>query len=357
MRPDRLLDVTTGQYVVEPDVVVVGGKIARIERRGSWSPPAQAEVISLAGLTLLPGFIDAHVHLSLAGAPEANAAATLAAGFTTVMDLGALDGAMITLAQRIDRGEVQGPRVLAAGQWIGRAGGTCDFNGIGVSGIQGFRERAQQQILAGAKVLKVCVTGWPRTAIEHPDSMEISREELAAVVEVARAAHIRVAAHAVGRAGAQLAVTAGVDVLAHSADLDSTTARQFTARGGWMLGTVATFGSGRSPNATNDSLVARVATLNRMGLRLALGSDAGVLPHGRNAAEMVALTRIGVSPLEAIRAATLYGAMALGLSDQIGALRPGLSADLVAVEGDPLTDPAVLRNVRWVMKEGRVTSK
>lgn len=354
IRAPRMLDVRNGRLVPDAEVLVQNGRIVRAGARSAAAVPAGARVVPLPDLTVIPGLIDAHVHLSLAGTPEANASATLNAGYTTVMDLGALDDAMIQFAGRVQRGEVPGPRIVAAGQWIGRSGGTCDFNRIGVQGVAGFRARAEAQAAAGARVLKVCVTSWPAVAFAHPDSIEILPEELDAVVAVARAAGIPVAAHAIGRAGARLAVKSGVNVLVHSAWLDSTSAAAFTARRGWMLGTVATFGGGRSGAPARDSLVAHAFRLWRSGVPLAAGSDAGVFPHGQNAAELLALSQLGFSPIEVLRAATLHAAAVVGLEGSVGDIRPGAYADLVAVEGDPLADLTALQRVRWVMKEGRI---
>lgn len=353
VRAPRAIDVRTGQIVQDAEIVIEKDRIVRVGRRDPSVQPA-ANVITLQDVTLLPGLIDVHVHLSLAGSPETNAAATLRAGFTTVMDLGALDDGIIRLAHRIERGEVLGPRVIAAGQWIGRRGGTCDFNGIGVLGVEGFRAQAMTQVAAGAQVLKVCVTSWPAVAFARPDSVEIAPEELAAVIEVARAAKIRVAAHAIGREGARLATDAGVDVLVHAAWLDSIASARLTARGGWMLSTVATFGGGRAGAAPRDSLVLHAARLWRAGVPVAVGSDAGVLPHGSNADELIALGRLGLSTVAVLRAATLGGAQATGLEGIVGEIVAGAVADLIAVEGDPLTDLTSLRRVRWVMKAGRV---
>ncbi len=352
IRPGRLLDPATGRLESGREVVVRGGRIVAVRDRGG---AAGDSMIALPRLTLLPGFVDAHVHLTLAGDPAANARATLEAGFTTVMDLGAVNDAAIELAERIRRGDVAGPRVVAAGMWIGRAGGTCDFSGIGVRGVEGFGARAREQIAAGAAVLKVCVTGWPQDAHAHPDSIEITAEELAAVVAVARSAGRRTAAHAIGAAGVQLAERGGVDVIVHSAFIDGPTASRLRARGGWLLPTAATFGASRG-NPAVDSLLAHVARAVRDGLPIAIGSDAGVLPHGRNGAEIVALAGMGLTPLEALRAATVNAAAAVGLAGEIGVLRPDARADLVAIEGDPLADVSAVRRVRWVMQGGQVVA-
>ena len=217
--------------------MVRDGRIVEIQPPAAVrNPPAGARTLNLDGRTILPGLIDAHVHLTLAGDPAANALATLRAGFTTVVDLGSAGGAGPRLRDRIARGEAPGPSVIAAGSWIGAKGGVCEFGGATVAGAEEARRRARSDLDAGADLLKVCVTGWPADAVAAPDSVELGPGPLDAVLEVARAAGRPVYAHAIGRAGAQLAAEHGVRALAHTPIVDSATAVRLKAarRGGHL---------------------------------------------------------------------------------------------------------------------------
>ena len=170
----RYLDARAGVLRPNGAIVIRHGSIVAIDApRAGWRPPANARVIELDGRTLLPGLIDAHVHLTLAGDPDSNARATLRAGFTTVLDLGSSDGAGIRLRDAIAAGRVEGPRVIAAGSWIGITGGVCEFGGATVHDAAEAGARARSDLGRGADVLKVCVTGWPKDAVAFPDSVEL----------------------------------------------------------------------------------------------------------------------------------------------------------------------------------------
>ncbi|HEU4952990.1 MAG TPA: amidohydrolase family protein, partial [Gemmatimonadales bacterium] len=194
---DTTLVLQGGQYldtragVLRPNgaIVVRDGRIVEIRPSAAQVKlPPGTRNLDLRGRTILPGLIDAHVHLTLAGDPAANALATLRAGFTTVVDLGSAGGAGLRQRDRIARGEVPGPSVIAAGSWIGAKGGVCEFGGATVAGAEEARRRARSDLDAGADLLKVCVTGWPADAVAAPDSIELGPGPLDAVLEVARAA-------------------------------------------------------------------------------------------------------------------------------------------------------------------------
>lgn len=215
------LDLRAGVARPNGAIVVRGGRIAEIRSSTlGWRPPAGARVLELAGRTILPGLIDAHVHLTISGEPAANAAATLRAGFATVLDLGSAGGAGARLRDSIAAGRLLGPRVIAAGSWIGSKGGVCEFGGATVATPEEARARAGVDLEAGADVLKVCVTGWPAKAVAFPDSIQLKVAMLAAVLEVGEAAGRPVYAHAIGRAGALLAAAGGVRALAHTPVVD-----------------------------------------------------------------------------------------------------------------------------------------
>lgn len=353
VRARRMVDVARGVLRENVVVRVQGSRIVAVDTTGRSSPQPGARVLDLGELTLVPGLIDSHVHLTLAGDPDSNAIATLRAGFTTVLDLGALGGANLALRRRIQSGATPGPRMLCAGAWRGAAGGTCDFGGIGVRGAEAFRARVREDVAAGADVIKVCVDGWPAMAFEHPDSVEIRADELAAVLEEAKAAGRPVFAHATSRAGVRLAVAAGVRAIAHSNFADSATVAEMIRRQVHVIPTLASFAGGRE-TTWGRALFAHMRGMLASGVPVAFGTDAGVLPHGMNAREFRPLVRSGLSPLAALRTATTGGAALLGLADRVGRIEPGMEADLVAVEGNPLDSVEVFSRVRLVIKGGVV---
>jgi imidazolonepropionase-like amidohydrolase len=336
-------------------VLVDGGRITEVAPAARYRPRPGDRLMELdPASTLLPGLIDAHVHLSLGGQPRANAGAIVRAGFTTVADLGAVSQRMLMLRDSIAAGVVEGPRVLAAGLWIGVKGGVCEFTGIGVAGgAENFRDRVRQNLAAGADLIKACVTGWPNAAWTHPDSAELSADILAAMVDEAGRANRPVVAHALSPEGVRRALDAGVAGLVHAAYLDDALIARMRDRGTWLVPTLATLGAGDS-SARGRGLVEAVARAFRAAVPLVYGSDGGVLPHGRNAQEALALLAAGIPAAEILRAATVNAARALGLSDSVGAIRPGMVADLIAVPGDPLADIGVLRRPLFVMARGRV---
>ena len=354
--PDTILVLRGGQYldvragVLRPNgaIVIRDGRIAEIQAPALLKLPPNAETIDLGGKTILPGLIDAHVHLTLAGDPAANAEATLRAGFTTVVDLGSVEGAGLELRDAIARGTTPGPTVIAAGSWIGAKGGVCEFGGATVSGAEEARRRAQADVTAGADLLKVCVTGWPADAVAAPDSVELKSASLDAVMEVARGARRPVYAHAIGQAGALLAAKHGVRALAHTPIVDSVSAVQLKQAGVGVISTLATLTARPEAEAVRRSF----RLLRSAGVPIVLGTDAGVLPHGRNAGELAALVAAGLTPLEAIRAATIEAAALIGRKD-LGAIAIGAPGDFVVVDGDPLQDPKLLARPALVLKGGR----
>lgn len=350
IRAGRLLDPRTGTVTTNQLIIVENGRVREI-RGGAM--PAGADSIDLSRYTVLPGLIDAHVHLAIGGPVRATALADLHAGFTTVVDLGARTLRLLSLRDSINAGHIPGPRVLAAGIWVGTRGGVCEFNGIGIGGgPDAFRARVDSNLQAGADLIKVCVTGWPATAFARPDEYEIADAALQIVTQTAHRAGRLVVAHDISTGGVRAALRAGVDGLAHAAFLDSATAHGMRERGMFMIPTLASLTNGDTTD-TGRGLLRSVAMARRAGVPLVFGTDGGVLPHGRNADEFLALRQAGLSPLEAIRTATINAAAALRLSDSLGLIAPGLSADIIAVEGDPLADLAALGRVRFVMLRGR----
>ena len=348
----RLIDVVTGTVIPRGLVLVRGGRIAAVGSRDSIPIPAGSRVMDLGDATLLPGLIDGHVHLLLGGPPRANAEATLRAGFTTVQDLGALGYGNLRLRDSVAAGRA-GPRIIGAGPWLGVTGGICDFSGIGVRDRAELLRRIRTDVEHGADVIKLCVTGWPAAGFAHPDSVELAEEVVAAAIaESARLGRPAVA-HAVGRAGAASAVRGGIAGLAHAAFLDDQTIELMRTRGTWLASTLVSFQQG-TDTASFQALWIRMQAAHRGGVRIILGTDAGVVPHGSNARELAALVRLGLTPIDALRAATIRAAQALGVADRLGSLTPGKVADLIAVPGDPLADISVMERVGFVMKDGVV---
>jgi imidazolonepropionase-like amidohydrolase len=352
IRARGMIDVEDGRLIENATVIVEGDRIAAAGRSSDVAVPAKAAPIDLPDLILLPGLIDAHVHLTLGGEPSANAGATLDAGFTTVQDLGAQAYANISLRNAIRDGRVEGPRVVASGPWLGIAGGTCDFNGIGVKGADAFRQRVRQDVERGADLIKICVTGWVADALKDQSKHEIREAELTAAIEEAHKLGRRVAVHALSEAGIAIAVRLGADLVAHAGFPSPETVVAMKARGTPQLPTLFSLSGNASEQVSELQTHMRRAVT--AGLPIAFGTDAGVIPHGANAREFEHLASIGLDAPSAVRAATVAAARAVGMPADIGLLSTGRLADVIGVEGDPLGDLRELQRVRFVMKDGKV---
>lgn len=354
IRAARLLDPGSGADRRDVVVVVEGTRIAEVESASRYRPRPEDRRIDLGDATLLPGLIDAHVHLTIGGPPQIAAATTVRAGFTTVADLGATSQRVQVVRDSVAAGAWVGPRILAAGLWIGIKGGVCEFGGLGVAGgPDAFRARVRENVAAGADLIKACVTGWPAEAWAHPDSAELGSEVLAALVDEAHRAARPVVAHALSQEGLRRALDAGVAGLVHAAYADETLIRTMRDRGVWLIPTLASLTRADSTPPA-QGLIEAVGRLYRGGVILIYGTEGGVLPHGRNAEEAMALAAAGIPAPEILRAATVNAAKALGLSDSVGVIRPGMVADLIAVSGDPRADLRVLERPSFVMARGRV---
>jgi imidazolonepropionase-like amidohydrolase len=385
-----MVDVGRGELIAPAVVAIANGRIVSL---GSSGLPAGARTIDLGDLTLLPGLIDAHTHLTfdisgdwvtrsvrelpgdaaLRGAR--NARLTLLAGFTTVRDVGAPGFADVSLMKAIDAGFIIGPRMIPSAHAIGITGGHCDDTGWapgvnelgpeqGVAdGVDAAVRAVRYQIKHGAKVIKVCATAGVLSFDATLGAQQLSDAELEAIVQEAARHGLKVAAHAHGREGIKAAVRAGVASIEHGSMIDDEAAALMKQRGTYLVPTAYLLGTFKfeslpPPIAAKAREVIPMAQEShrravRAGVKIAFGTDAAVAAHGENARELSVYVGYGMRPLEAIRTATLNAADLLGVSDR-GVIAPGKLADLIGVRGNPLEDVRVLERVVWVMKAGEV---
>jgi len=351
IRAGRILDPVSGRVASNQTILIEGGRIRAIGT--GVTPPAGATVYDLSGLTVIPGLIDAHVHLVIGRQRTGQRARRSPCGVHHGRRSGRAHASIAATARLDQCGPDSGPEGPRGRIWVGRKDGVCEFNGIGIAGgAEAFRQRVRENIAAGADLIKVCVTGWPADAYANPDAYELPDSLLQAVVAEAHRGGKRVVAHDLSLGGVRAGLAAGVDGLAHAAYLDSATAARLRSDSVFVITTLASLTAGDS-SAASRALIAAVGLAHRAGLRLVFGTDGGVLPHGQNAQEFVSLGRAGIPALDQLRAATVNAAAALGL-DSLGRLAPGMLADIVAVEGDPLADVGAYQRVRFVMSRGRV---
>ena len=388
----HVLDVKTGKLAADQTVIIEGGKIVSI------GPAAEvkgdAVRIDLPNATILPGLIDAHTHLTmeprfgyerlaistpreaLIGAK--NARLTLVAGFTTVRNVGASDFTDVALRDAINAGDVPGPRMLVSGPALSITGGHCDNNMLpfqyhatsdGVAdGIPAVQHKVRENIKYGSDLIKVCATGGVLSLGDNPQHSQYTLEEMKAIVGDAHRLGRKVAAHAHGAEGIRWAAEAGVDSIEHGSYIDDAGIATMKEHGTYLVPTLY-LGDWMMDNAGLTRLpppllakaqevipAARknIAHAFASGVKVAFGTDAAVYPHGLNAHEFAVMVRLGLTPLQAIQAATINAADLLGWSGKVGTLEPGAWADLVAVDGDPIKDVTTLERVHFVMKGGEV---
>jgi imidazolonepropionase-like amidohydrolase len=356
----------------------------------------------LSSKFVLPGLIDSHVHLDsdLAGieglvegltrSPPAaaydaliNARKTLRAGFTTVRNLGDGDGVTLALRDAIAAGKLQGPRIVDAGRSISATAGHMDARlglrddlhpaidaGNLCDGADDCRRAVRAQIARGVNVIKFATTGGVNSRIGAGLGAQMFQDEAKAIVETAHLYGRKVAVHAHGADGIAMALNAGADSIEHGTLLDETGIRAFLASGAYYVPTLSTVNGYRERLAANPKAYTgevlkkiqwRIGVTGKSlrlahgrGVKIAFGTDAGVSKHGRNADEFELMVEHGMSPMDALVAATVNAADLLGLKDEIGTLEAGKAADIIAVDGDPLTDVRALKRVAFVMREGRV---
>jgi imidazolonepropionase-like amidohydrolase len=395
LRAGRMLDVRRGRLVENVVILVRGETIEAVGPAGQVRVPADARVIDLSRATVLPGLIDMHTHLTgepryigysalglsvprqaLIGAK--NARLTLMAGFTTVRNVGASGYTDVALRDAIEAGDLPGPRMVVSGPALGITGGHCDESLLppeyrhraeGVAdGPAAVLQKVREVIKYGADVIKVCATGGVLSKGDNPEAYEFNEDELRVIVQEAHKLGRKVAAHAHGLAGILLAVRVGVDSIEHGSFIDDEAVRLMKEKGVYLVPTLylADWFMENAPKLQVPPFIMEKArkvmpaarqNIRRafqMGVPVAFGTDAAVYPHGLNAREFAVMVRLGLTPLQAIQAATLHAAELLGWSDRIGTLEPGKFADIIAVEGNPLEDVTVLERVRFVMKGGEV---
>jgi len=393
---DRMLDVTSGRYVDHPAILIGDdGKIQEIGSQGSIKAPAGARHIDLPGETLLPGLIDMHVHMnSLAevGGYEGlkytdsfwaaigpyNARKDIDAGFTTVRNVGSGDFDDVGLKQAIDGGWIVGPRIIPATYLLGATGGHCDdTNGIPpslekkgpniVSGPEDAREKVRWVHKHGAQVIKICATGGVFSMGDSVGAEQLSYEEMKAIADEAPMLGLKVAAHAHGDEGIRDAILAGIDTIEHASLASDATIELAKQHGTWFDMDIYNddyiLAAGTSNGTEQESLdKERMVGLKqrqtfqravRAGVKMIFGTDAGVYPHGDNGKQFGKMVQWGMTPLQAIQAATLNASDALGRRD-VGVIERGRYGDLVAVRGDPLRDVSLLEHVDAVVKGGQL---
>lgn len=395
----RMLDVDTGELVQPGDLLIDGGRIVEV---APAKVPDNAVVVDAGDLTLLPGLMDMEVNL-LMGGPDhesplvavqddpavktlrgvANARRTLRAGFTTVRNLGLFvqTGGLlldVALKKAIDLGWIDGPRIVPAGHAISPTGGHLDptmFQRLGphimpltveegiANGVAEVRKAVRYQMKYGAQVIKVVASGGVMSHTGPAGAQQYSAEELAAIADEAHRAGLKVAAHAHGDAGIRVAIEVGIDCIEHCSLATDETLDLMVERGTFLVATTY-LADGMDTSRAAPELQAKAAevfprarkTISKAiekGVKIACGTDAPAIPHGRNAKELVALVDRGMTPLQAIQAATIVSADLIDADDR-GRLAPGLFADVVGVPGDPTTDITRTEQVRFVMKGGQV---
>lgn len=388
IRAARMVDVVSGEVVNDAVVVVEGDRIAAVNPRRT---EADAEVIDLGDLTLLPGFIDLHTHLAgeidedsftrvvretsldLAFRAAANGHKTLMAGFTTVRDFGG--GVDVALEKAVERGDVAAPWVFPSRHPLGITGGHCDVTGFVPGVLEGdyqtgladgpweVVQAVRYQIKHGASWIKTCATAGVLSFEGPVGAQQYTSAELEAMVEEAARHGVKVAAHAHGNEGIKAAIRAGVATIEHGSILDDEAIRLMKERGTVLVPTAylvdaVDMDALPPPIRRKAEAIMPVAreSLRRAiaaGVTIGFGTDAGVFPHGDNAREFAVYVASGMTPLDALRSATTVAAEVLGAEDR-GVIEAGRLADLVAVRGDPLEDVTATERVAFVMRGGQV---
>ena len=393
-----LADPATGKVETAKTLVLENGKVSKIVD-GYVAEPG-GKVVDLKDSFVLPGLIDSHVHLTHEQSPNSRlnavtrgpadeamvgagfARKTLMAGFTTVADLGADNKAIFALRDGIKRGDVPGPRIIAAGSAVSIHGGHADVNGYSeevmhvlrptsvCSGADDCRRATREQVWLGADIIKITATGGVLSNTSAGLAQQFSDDELKAIVDAAHRMGRKVTAHAHGVDGINSFLRAGGDSIEHGTYLDGESIALFKKNGAYLIPTLMAgdfvYRIASGPNnfltpaqtakalEAGPKMLAMARRAHEGGVKIAFGTDTGVSAHGDNAGEFALLVKAGLTPLEAIQTATVNAADHFSLSSEIGSLAPGKAADLIAVKGDPLSDVTVLQHVTSVIKGGVV---
>jgi imidazolonepropionase-like amidohydrolase len=403
LKAARLFDGKSNALATPGVVVVTDGKI--VAAGASASIPAGAEVIDLGDATLLPGFIDAHTHVTMMNSDDwkqnkldglqktiaemaldasVNARITLMAGFTTVRDVGSRDYLDVGLRNAIRNGKVLGPRMLVSVHAIGATGGHCDDSDGFRAGLFGRETGPAEGVINGpdqaryavrlahkygADVIKICASGGVLSPTDDVDTPQLTQEELNAIVDEAHALRRRVATHAHGAEAAKRAIRAGVNSIEHGTFLDDEALDMMKQRGTYLVPTLMAVQGLQEQLDKGIYLPPAIATKARMaiaqirltfqkalakGVNIGLGTDAAVYPHGRNPEEFHQMADLGMKPIDALKAGTSSDADLLGIADRVGTLEAHKIADVVAVPGNPVDNIRQTEHVFFVMKEGVV---
>jgi imidazolonepropionase-like amidohydrolase len=394
---DRMVDVVAGRIVARPQVTVTDGRITAVSGQDGPTPPG-ARRIDLPGMTLLPGLIDMHVHLTsdsrFSGYKSleftdnfwtvvgvANAKRTLEAGFTTVRNVGSANFDDVALKQGIEHGYVPGPRIVPATYAIGATGGHCDYTEFPPSirtpsaavanGPEELRAMVRKLRKYGAEVIKFCGTGGVMSKTDTAGAQQYSLEEMKAIVDEAHMLGLKVAVHAHGTSGIKDAIRAGVDTIEHASLADDDAFALAKQHGTYFDMDIYNddyiLAEGEKNGMFKESLdkervIGRkqretFRAAQKAGVKMIFGTDGGVYPNGDNAKQFSTMVTWGMSPMQAIQAATVTAAEALGRSQDVGAIAVGRYGDLIAVTGDPLADVGILQSVSFVMKGGIVVKQ
>ncbi|WP_348264663.1 amidohydrolase family protein [Telmatobacter sp. DSM 110680] len=391
VRAGHVLDVKTGKLADAQTIVVVGDSIKSIAATASVTAEAGDTVVDLGGMTVMPGLIDAHTHITMntdfdpfrelisTDAKQAingvvNARTTLMAGFTSIRNVGAGGYTDVDLRDAINSGQVAGPHMLVSGPAMGITGGHCDDNLLPVQyhqvsdgvadGIAAVQQKVRQNIKYGADLIKICATGGVLSKGDDPQASQYTLEEMQAIVADAHRLGRKVAAHAHGAQGILWATEAGVDSIEHGSYINDAAIAEMKKRGTYLVPTVYLqdwmLEKGNLPAFYHQKMVDVIGVAKKnikhameAGVKIALGTDAAVYPHGLNAHELdVYVNQLGMSPLAALQSATVNAADLMGWTAKTGTLEPGKWADIIGVEKNPMEDVRVLQNVKFVMKGG-----
>ena len=395
VRAGHLLDVKTGKTLDNQAILVEGDKVVSVGPASGNQATSGTTTIKLHNDTVLPGLIDAHTHLTgdpknigyqslgisvprdaLTGAK--NARLTLQAGFTTVRNVGATGYSDVAVRDAINSGDIPGPRMLVSGPALSITGGHCDNNLLpyeyhatsdgAADGIEAVQHKVREIIKYGADLIKICATGGVLSKGDDPQASQYTLEEMKAIVADAHRLGRKVAAHAHGAQGIRWASEAGVDSVEHASYIDDAAIAELKKNGTYLVPTLYLgdwFMENAEKNRVPDFLLVKakavmpaarknVAHAFASGVKVAFGTDAAVYPHGLNAHEFGVMVKLGLTPLQAIQAATVNDADLLGWSDKVGTIEAGKWADIIAVDGDPLKDVTTLEHVKLVMKGGEV---